>query len=87
MDSVGVRDLRARTSEILRRVSENKETIEVTSHGRPIARIVPIARREVDKEKLREMWASLDDLSARIGERWPEGVSAVDAIREQRRDL
>lgn len=87
MDSVGVRDLRARTSEILRRVSENKETIAVTSHGRPVARIVPIARREVDKEKLREMWASLDDLSARIGERWPEGVSAVDAIREQRRDL
>ena len=29
----------------------------------------------------------LDKISKRISAVWPEGVSAVDAIREQRRDL
>ena len=40
MASVGVRELRQRASELLRRV-ERGETIEVTDRGRPVALLSP----------------------------------------------
>lgn len=42
MASVGIRELRQRASELLRRV-EGGETIEVTDRGRPVAVISPVA--------------------------------------------
>lgn len=41
MSSVGVRELRQRASELLRRV-EQGETIEITDRGRPIAVLGPL---------------------------------------------
>jgi prevent-host-death family protein len=41
MSSIGIRDLRQRASEYLRRV-EAGETIEVTDRGRPVALLTPI---------------------------------------------
>jgi len=41
MTSIGVRELRQRASEYLRRV-EAGETLEVTDRGRPIALLTPI---------------------------------------------
>jgi prevent-host-death family protein len=41
MASVGVRELRQRASELLRRV-EAGETIEVTDRGRPVALLTPV---------------------------------------------
>jgi prevent-host-death family protein len=43
--TVGLRDLRHHTSEVLARVRHG-ETIDVTEHGRLIARIVPVEERE-----------------------------------------
>lgn len=86
MKSVGIRELKARTSEILRDVRERLEEIDVTSRGRTIARIVP-AEPKADEQELDDWWAELDRISAEISEHWPEDVSALDAIREQRRDL
>jgi prevent-host-death family protein len=43
--SVGLRDLRHHTSEVLARVRHG-ETIDVTDHGRLIARIIPVADRQ-----------------------------------------
>jgi prevent-host-death family protein len=39
--SVGIRELRQQVSAVLKRVV-NGEVIEVTDHGHPIARIVPL---------------------------------------------
>lgn len=41
MTRVGVRELRQRASELLRRV-ESGETIEVTDRGRPVAVLAPL---------------------------------------------
>jgi len=41
MTSIGVRELRQRASEYLRRV-EAGETIEVTDRGRPVALLTPV---------------------------------------------
>ena len=43
--SVGLRALRRHTSEVIARVRRG-ETIEVTEHGTPVARLVPFERPE-----------------------------------------
>lgn len=66
MTSVGVRELRQRASELLRRVAAG-ETIEVTDRGRPVAVLAPIPD-EGPLERLRAAGdiapatGSLDDL-------------------------
>ena len=45
MTTVGVRELRQRASELLRRV-EAGETIEVTDRGRPVAVLAPLPKAE-----------------------------------------
>jgi prevent-host-death family protein len=42
---VGLRELRHHTSQVLARVRHG-ETVDVTEHGRLIARIVPVGERE-----------------------------------------
>ena len=41
MRSVGVRELKERTSQVLRELQASGEEIEVTHHGRVVARLVP----------------------------------------------
>lgn len=43
--AIGVRELHNRTSEIMRRVAAG-ESIEVTSHGKPVACLVPVAEND-----------------------------------------
>lgn len=90
MASVGVRELKEQTSRILRRVREGRETIDVTYRGKVVARLVPVeepAVLQVDQAELARLWADMDRLAAEIGARWPEGLSAADAVSEQRREL
>jgi prevent-host-death family protein len=85
MLSVGVRELKANASGILRRVRDRGETVEVTHRGRVIARIVPVAAPERAASEDGAVWSDIDRLAAEIGARWPAGVTAVDAVREGRR--
>ena len=55
-----------------------------------VARLVPAGPLELsptEKEKLAAVCADMDQLAAEIATHWPAGVSAVDAVREQRREL
>lgn len=47
MDQVPVRTLNQDTAGVLAKV-ENGETVEITSRGKPIARIIPITHGELD---------------------------------------
>ena len=88
MSSVGVRELKEQTSQILRRVREGRETIEVTYHGKVVARLVPVEESKIDNSaEIAAVWAEMDQLAAEIGARWPAGVSAADAVSEGRREL
>jgi prevent-host-death family protein len=60
MASVGIRELRQRASELLRRV-EAGETIEVTDRGRPVAVLAPVP----DQGPIARLRASGDLVSAR----------------------
>jgi prevent-host-death family protein len=48
MMSVGVRELRQRASELLRRVGAG-ETIEITDRGRPVAVLAPLPEDTLDR--------------------------------------
>jgi prevent-host-death family protein len=84
MSEIGIRELKEHTSEVLRQVRENKASYDVTYRGEVVARIVPV-ERELTEEEEDRLWAEMDELAKEIGKKWPRGVSAVDAVREQRR--
>ncbi len=89
MPYVSVRELKGQLSRILRDVRERQEEYLITYHGRVVARLSPVSpsTQSVDEEQVRKVMRDLDRLAAEIGRRWPVGVSAVEAAREQRREL
>jgi prevent-host-death family protein len=87
MELIGVRELKDHATQILRKVREEGAEYLVTYHGKVIARLVPTEPVPLSSVELDAAWADLDDLAEEIGKRWPQGVSAVEAVREVRRDL
>lgn len=86
MDRIGVRELKQHTSEVLRRVRESKETVAITHRGRVIARLVPVEETPAVLPEASRVWADMEELAQQIGALWPAGVSALEAVREQRRE-
>jgi prevent-host-death family protein len=87
MRSVGIRELRERTSEIIRLVRDEGAEVLVTHYGRPVARLLPIPPESTPEGERAQVWAELDQLAAEIGARWQEGASAAEAVAEGRREL
>ncbi|MCE7939175.1 hypothetical protein DCC79_15625 [bacterium] len=94
--TIGVRELKAHASEILRCVREEGASYTVTHRGQAVARLTPVNPGQAfDEEDLspfgsvEEMNDGFDRLAEEIARRIPPGtaVSAVEAVREQRRDL
>lgn len=86
MRSIGVRELKQRTSQVLRELRHDGEEIEVTHHGRVVARLVPV-RSKPARRRTAAVWSTLDRVAREIGARWPKGRSAAAAVREGRRVL
>jgi prevent-host-death family protein len=88
MAVIGIRELKERTSEILRQVREKGEAVEISHRGKVVARIVPVKPRRLPastRARVRAVWEEIDRVAEEISARWPKGVSAVRAVREQRR--
>jgi prevent-host-death family protein len=87
MRSVGVRELRERTSEILRWVRDEGQEVEVTYYGRVVAHLVPVEPKLPEEVERASVWADLDQLAAEIGARWSGDVTAAEAVAKGRREL
>lgn len=83
MRVMGVRDLKARLSEALEAV-EGGEVIEVTNHGRIVARIVPTDRRPGPQE-VADALDSIDRMAEEIGRYAPASTDAAQTISDMRR--
>ena len=81
MVTVGIRELKQQASELIRSVRESGTEIQVTHHGKVVARIIPV--RQPSQEAQRA-WDDLDRLAEEIGKHWPENVSAAEAVNEGR---
>jgi prevent-host-death family protein len=78
MEEIGVKELKHQLSAVLRRVQEKKEPITITSHGHPVARLVPVEDDDA-------LWAELDRLALEVDRRWKSEISAAEAVSQQRR--
>ena len=87
-ERVGVRELRQNLSVYLRRVKEG-EALDVTEHGRTVARLVPAREHEsvlgrlVAEGKATRGLGSLDELAPPRG---PLTDAVSKALQEQKRD-
>lgn len=85
MTEIGVRDLKLRTSDVLRQVREEGRAFTVTYRGQAVARLVPVGGAQRSTADLPGVWTEMDRLAGEIGVSWPEDTSATEAIEEQRR--
>jgi prevent-host-death family protein len=90
MLEVGIRALKARLSELVRRASDG-ETILVTDHGRPVAELVPHRSSELSPrmaELVRQGKVTLGSGRARLPKptaKMKPGSSLTDILLEERR--
>lgn len=68
MPNVGIRELKAHASEIVRMVREEGAVYEVTVRGEVAARLVPVSTtRPMDADAIESWLRELDALAAEIG--------------------
>ncbi len=90
MATVGVRELRQEASRLLERVAAG-ETIEITNHGRPVARLVPI---DYSYPRPLEVLVAEGVVRPGLGEPWlvkpaipdDDAPSIAEILEEQRAD-
>ncbi len=92
MSLIGVRELREQTSEVIRRVREERVEYVVTYQGRPVAAILPIDTERVEAEMVKVAkkavigdWERYERLAEEIRRAWPADVSTQDLIDAIRR--
>jgi prevent-host-death family protein len=91
MSLIGVRELRERTSEVIRRVREEHVEYVVTYQGRPVAVILPLDTERAEAEMVQASksavlgdWERYEQLAREIRAAWPADLSTqdlMDAIR------
>jgi prevent-host-death family protein len=87
MAEVGIRELKKNASELLRRVREGGEIIDITYYGEVVARLIPVKKNKTTAEELDKLWADMDQLAKEVSAKWSGSPSAIDAVREGRREL
>jgi prevent-host-death family protein len=92
MSLIGVRELREQTSEVIRRVREERAAYVVTYQGHPVATILPLDTEQAEAEMVKAArgavvgnWEHYERLAEEIRRAWPAGVSTQDVIDAVRR--
>lgn len=87
MRSVGIRELKEHTTEILTRVRDEGQPIDITYRGEVIARIVPVGRTEAQRAQARQTLQSMEALIAEIAALNLPPTDAGAIMDEERREL
>jgi len=84
MEEIGIRELKARASEVVRAVKERRARYVITQRGRPAAVLVPLDSLP-PQSNADEVWARLEELGKEIARNWQSEKSAVEILSEMRR--
>ncbi len=90
MATIGVRQLKNEATRVIRSVREQHTEYVVTVNGEPVAVLRPYTPEDAERQRREEVQAWLaraDELTRRISKVWPPGVTAAEAVAEQRREL
>ncbi|UCC63637.1 MAG: type II toxin-antitoxin system Phd/YefM family antitoxin [Anaerolineae bacterium] len=90
MPDVGVRELKARASEIVRNVRERRARYVITYRGRPVGLLMPLeetspAALSPANDAAAAAWDELTRLGEEIGREWRSPLSAVELLSGMRR--
>ncbi|MGQ9554629.1 MAG: type II toxin-antitoxin system Phd/YefM family antitoxin [Anaerolineae bacterium] len=89
MEEVGVRELKARASEIIREVRERRARYVVSVRGCPAAVLLPIEAEPAPKlgsldECEADPWSELERLGHEIGKDWRSPLTSVELLSQMR---
>jgi len=84
MEEIGIRELKARVSEVVRAVKERRVRYLITQRGRPVALLVPLDALP-PQPNADEVWARLERIREELGKGWQSEKSAVEILSEMRR--
>jgi len=92
MSLIGVRELRQQTSEVIRRVREERAEYVITYQGRPVAIILPLDVEQAEREMVQAgkkailgHWERYELLAEELRRAWPADLSTQDLIDSIRR--
>jgi len=84
MEKIGIRELKARVSEVVRVVKEQRARYIITQRGRPVALLLPLDALPSQPDP-KEVWAQLEQIRDEFGKGWQSDQSAVEILSEMRR--
>jgi prevent-host-death family protein len=90
MPDVGVRELKARASEIIRDVRERRARYVITYRGRPVGLLVPLDEPRAGSlppvgEPDTAAWDELTRLGEEIGRGWRSPLTSAELLSDMRR--
>jgi prevent-host-death family protein len=90
MPEVGVRELKAHASEIIREVREQRARYVVTYRGRPVGVLLPLDEADtalplMDEATGSQAWEALTRLGEEIGREWRSPLTSSELLSEMRR--
>jgi prevent-host-death family protein len=90
MPDVGVRELEAHASEIIREVREQRARYVIAYRGRPVGVLLPLDEADtalplVDGATGSQAWEALTRLGEEIGREWRSPLTSSELLSEMRR--
>jgi prevent-host-death family protein len=92
MPTIGVRELREQTSEVLRQVREQRAEYVVTYQGKPVALLLPVDSEAVEEAMVQAGRKSVEGgletwrrVMEQVRRDWPAGKSTQELMDEIRR--
>jgi prevent-host-death family protein len=90
MPDVGVRELKARASEIVRAVRERRARYVITYRGQPVGLLMPLDEAKIGvqppaEETGESAWEVLTRLGEEIGREWRSPQTSTEILSEMRR--
>ncbi|NPV09926.1 MAG: type II toxin-antitoxin system Phd/YefM family antitoxin [Anaerolineae bacterium] len=82
---IGVREFKARASEVLREVRESRARYVISYRGRPVAALVPLETPAAEADVGMDAWAELERLGEEIAEAWTSPMSSTELLTQMRR--
>lgn len=84
MPDIGIRELKARMSEVVRAVKERRTRYVIHVRGKPVAMLVP-AEAALERPRADQVWARLERIGQDIAKHWRSHKSAVELLSGMRR--
>lgn len=85
MPVIGIRELKARASEIVRDMRENKTSYTITYRGKPVGVLTPVAEDEKDSGAGADPWEEFLRLGREMGENLTSEKTLNEVLSEMRR--